>query len=66
MEKHEEIYKNNCLYSQKSEGAKIVHIWSGEMGRNLCGIDYMLAYFMPVAGWSICRKCEKIYNRKLK
>jgi len=62
MEKHDEIYSNHCLYAQKTEGTKLVHIWSDELQRNLCGIDYMLAYFKPVAGWNICQKCEKIYN----
>ena len=48
MEKHEEIYSNHCLYAQKAEGAKLAHIWSDELRKNLCGVDYMLAYFKPV------------------
>ncbi len=62
MEKHEEIYSNHCLYAQKAEGAKLAHIWSDELRKNLCGVDYMLAYFKPVKGWRICQKCEKVYG----
>ena len=63
MKKHEEIYLNHCMFSQKREGSKIAHIWSDELDKNLCGIEYMLAYFKPVAGWIICPKCLKIYNQ---
>ena len=53
------------MFSQKRENSKIAHIWSDELQKNLCGIDYMLAYFKPIGGWLICKKCLKIYNQSL-
>lgn len=61
-----EAYSNHYLFSQKKEGLNIAHIWSDKLQKNLCGIDHMLAYFKPVEGWCICKKCEKIYDKELR
>lgn len=57
-----ELKQNRLLLSVK-ENQKIAHIWSDDLEKNLCGIDYMYAYFKPVDGWDICRKCSDVYQK---
>ena len=56
-----ELNCNRYLLSVK-ERQKVAHIWSDKLGKNLCGIDYMYAYFHAVSGWKLCNKCKQIYN----
>ena len=58
----QEFKDNKYVYSQKAEGTKVAHLWSDVLGKNLCGVSYMLAYFKPIDGWQLCKKCLKIYH----
>jgi hypothetical protein len=65
MKLHQEIYENNYIYAQKNMGAKLVHLKGGPKHKVLCGADNILAFFKPVSGWPICKKCMKIYNTQI-
>lgn len=62
----QEIRDNGYTYSQKAEGTRVVHLWSDILGKNLCGVNYMLAYFKPIEGWPVCKKCLKSYHLRHK